>query len=76
MSATATDSYSVLSLGDSFELGQGAQEGEREYVRVRRELGIEAFGAYASVRTVTRPSCASERPRSRGATGTRSCTSS
>lgn len=45
--ATAVDTFKVLSLDESFEPAPGAAEGERAYVRVRRELDIGAFGSYA-----------------------------
>jgi tetratricopeptide (TPR) repeat protein len=44
--ATKLDSFSVLSIEESFSHGNGAAEAERAYVRLRRELDIGAFGVH------------------------------
>ena len=45
--ATKLETFSVLSIEESFSQGNGAGEAERAYVRLRRELDIGAFGVYA-----------------------------
>jgi tetratricopeptide (TPR) repeat protein len=45
--ATTTDTFRVLSLDDAFQPGEGPNEAEREFVRLRRDLDIGAFAAYA-----------------------------
>jgi tetratricopeptide (TPR) repeat protein len=45
--ATTTDTYRVISLDDSFQQGSATPDGERTYARIRRDLDIGAFGAYA-----------------------------
>jgi tetratricopeptide (TPR) repeat protein len=45
--ATTTDTYRVISLDDSFQQGRSTPDGERAYARIRRDLDIGAFGAYA-----------------------------
>jgi hypothetical protein len=47
MTTTAVDTFKALSLDESFANGESNAEAERAYVRLRRELDIEAFGAYA-----------------------------
>jgi tetratricopeptide (TPR) repeat protein len=47
MATTTTDIYRVISLDDSFEQGSRTPDGERAYARLRRDLDIGAFGAYA-----------------------------
>ena len=44
---TTIDTFKVISLDTSFDQGDGAAEGERAYVRLRRELDIGSFGTYA-----------------------------
>jgi tetratricopeptide (TPR) repeat protein len=45
--ATATDTFRVLSLDDAFRSGDGPPEGGRVYARLRRDLDIGAFSAFA-----------------------------
>jgi tetratricopeptide (TPR) repeat protein len=62
--ATATDTYRVLTLDDSFEPGDGQPDADRTFARIRRKLDIEAFGSYA-----VRASAGSDLIRERTATG-------
>ena len=74
--ATATDTYRVLTLDDSFEPGDGQPDADRTFARVRRKLDIEAFGS-AAVRARAAPiSSVNGRRPARALTGTKSCTSS
>jgi tetratricopeptide (TPR) repeat protein len=45
--ATVVDTFTALSLQDSFQASAVDAESERTYARLRRELGIGAFGVYA-----------------------------
>ncbi len=41
------DTFRVLSLDDAFQPGAGAEDAQRQYIRLRRDLDVGAFGAYA-----------------------------
>jgi tetratricopeptide (TPR) repeat protein len=45
--ATTIDTFRVLSFDDAFQPGSGAEDSQRRYIRLRRDLDIGAFGGYA-----------------------------